>query len=146
MTRQPILHRLCYMIARSDITAIRLMLALGAVFWSGVLFWSGDIFSRDAGTYGVMARMGDEYLWGSLFLLQGLSALRTLFFDTRTVLLLLTDAALGCILWTAATLALFASRLHEINVTIGMSGELVFMIASWLHFVRLWIELEDARE
>lgn len=146
MTRQSILHRLCCIMANSDITAIRLMLALGALFWAGVLFWSGDIFSRDVITYGVIARIGGEYFWGALFFTQGAFAFYALFRGRRTDWHLLAGAALGCVIWTMTTLAILASRLHEINSVIGISGELVFMIASWLNFVRVIAEREDSRE
>lgn len=144
MTRKNMLHCFCYAIARSDMTIIRLMLAIGAISWAVMLFWSGDVFSRDAGTYSVMARMANEYVWGLLFLAQGVAAIRTMLGYARSMLLLLVDAWLGCILWTSATLALFAARLHEMAAPVGMSAELVFMVASWIYLVRHWAEQGDS--
>lgn len=131
----------------SDMLATRLWLAFGSLIWAALLFWPGDLFDGSRQTYVVMARMGDEWAWAALFLLNGLAALTTLLLPVRNRLFLILDAFLGCALWTAATLACFAAHFNgwaSYNPPAAMSAEVVAMLASWLHLIRYWAE-EGAR-
>lgn len=127
----------------SDMLATRLWLAFGSLIWAALLFWPGDLFDGTRQTYVVMARMGSETLWASMFLLNGAAALVTLLLPVRNRLLLVLDAFLGCALWTAATLACFSAHFNgwsTYNPPAAMSAEVVAMLASWLHLIRYWAD------
>lgn len=132
------------------------MLAGGAVLWGVMLLLPTHIFPTAAQlaagtgrtTYALMALIAPEWLWGWLFLIQGAIAGYTVLYTVRNRVTLVTDAFLGCVLWTASTLACFAAywpknlpfwaALGAYVPPAAMGMEIVAAAASCLHLIRYW--------
>lgn len=139
-----------YVIAfRSDLLAIRFWLALSAIFIGVGFLWPSVIFPNPSQivpgartTYLYMAQMGPEWVWGSLFLVQGATALWSLLANHRSKCLLWSDAVFGVLLWTTSVFSCFAaywpgfSHILDYKLPAIMGGELATVFASWWVLVR----------
>ena len=140
IVKRNIRNRLKYIIWNSDLEATHFSLAVGSLLWALLLLYPGDLFTQGRTTYLVMAQIAPEEVWGMLFLLQGVVMLVTLLWGYKTRITYLTDAVLGCVLWTASTAACFISHYvygsGEYQPPAAMSYEIVAALASWWCLVR----------
>lgn len=134
----------------SDLKAIRLMLAIGAILIGFGFLWPVPVFPTTeqlaAGTgrhtYALMAQMAPEWVWGVAFTTQGLVMLWSLLADFHNKWLLWIDAAFGSLLWTLAIGACYLaywpgfSHIETYRPPAIMGGEVAASFASWWVFVR----------
>lgn len=125
----------------SDLIASRFFVSLASIFWSFLLFWPGDTFARP--TYTLMSKFANETTWAILFGLQGLAGLYSIIHKSRDKLLLVTDAVLGCMLWTGSCVAMLLSVYPP---PAAISAEIVAAIMSWWILVRYPIDWEKKNE
>jgi hypothetical protein len=107
------------------------------------LYYPGDLFTPARQTYAVMAQIAPELVWGTAFFIQGWFAFYTLLFGVRNHVTLAMDAFLGCILWTASTVACYIAHFKGWSTyqpPAAMSGEAILTIASWWHLIRYWAQ------
>ncbi len=140
MTKRNILNRLRYLFWFSDMEMTRMGLAWGALLWGLLLLWPGELFTSARTTYTLMAQIAPEELWGLAFILQGVIMTYSLLWGYRSKLAFVVDAGLGCVLWSASTVACFLAHYHSSFLAYqppaAMSYELVGMFMSWWHLVR----------
>ena len=138
--KRNIKSRIYHIMWKSDMEATRLSLSLGALLWAALLFWPGELFSPSRTTYSVMAEIMPEYCWASLFLIQGSVMLYSLLYGHKSRISFITDALLGCVLWTASTAACFLAHFNggfgSYQPPAAMSYEIVAACGSWWHLVR----------
>lgn len=137
-TRHP-LKRLKYIMWYSDLEATRFSLAFGSLLWSMMLFWPGELFTPVRTTYHLMATIAPEHIWAALFALQGSVMVYSLLWGYRSQLSFVSDAVLGCLLWTSTTVACFLSHFQTwatYQPPAAMSYEVMGMLASWWCLVR----------
>lgn len=109
--------RLYSVLFRSDLVALRLTLGMGSIFTGLGFLWPVPTFPTEAQilsgqgrhTYVLMAQIAPEYIWGCLFLLQGLTMMYCLVRNYHSRFMLWCDAALGAILWCTAVIACYAA-------------------------------------
>lgn len=122
------LYILCW---NTDPSAVRFVLALGAVLWGIMLLWPGATFDRP--TYTLMARFASEETWGGLFLTQGLfSAYSLIFTEARKRACLLLDGVLGSMLWLGSCVCMLLSVYPP---PAAISGEIALAAASWWNLI-----------
>lgn len=134
---------------RSDLMAVRFVLALGALFVGAGFLWPSSIFpdpsrlvAGSRTTYLYMAMIAPELAWGAAFTIQGAAMMWSLLIDYRSRLLLWVDGVLGCFLWTVAILSCYAAywpgldQVLEYKPPAIMGGELAMVCASWWVLVR----------
>lgn len=140
-------HQFNKIIWQSDLLSVRFAIALGSLFWAILLLWPGELFVPLRTTYRLMSQIAPEHMWGIAFLIHSACAFATLFFH-KTRLLFLGDAVWGVVLWTAATIACFASH-WQLNVIYSppaaMSAEISLMLASWWWLIR-WIVWTETKK
>jgi len=98
-----LLPRLYDIVFRSDLVAIRLVLAVGAVLIGLGFLWPVPVFPTAAQlaagtgrhTYALMAQMAPEWMWGTAFFVQGIIMLWCLLIDYHNKYLLWIDACFG---------------------------------------------------
>lgn len=124
---------------RSDLLTTRFTLAIAALVWATLLLWPGQLFTPARQTYHFMSEIASEEVWGALFALQGVVMIYSLIFNKINRYMWVLDGVLGCVLWTTATVACFASH-WIIGVSYSppaaMSAEVALALASWWHLVR----------
>lgn len=135
---------------KSDLKAIRLMLAVGAVLIGLGFLWPVPVFPTAAQlatgtgrhTYALMAQIAPEWLWGLAFFTQGALMLWSLIFNYHNRYLLWVDACFGSLLWTLSIGACYLAYWPGFNDIMSyrppaiMGGEVAAAIASWWVFVR----------
>ena len=121
----------------SDLVATRFFLSVASLMWSFLLFWPGDTFARP--TYTLMAKFGSETAWAILFGIQGAAGLYSIIHRSRNRALLVSDAILGCILWTGSCVAMLLSVYPP---PAAISAEIVAAIMSWWVLVRYPVDWE----
>jgi len=145
-----LLPRLYNIAFRSDLVAIRLVLAVGAVLIGLGFLWPVPVFPTAAQlaagtgrhTYALMAQMAPEWVWGTAFFVQGVLMLWCLLIDYRNKYLLWIDACFGSLLWTLAVGACYLAywqgfdNLMVYRPPAIMGGEVAAAGASWWCFVR----------
>lgn len=139
MTERNVVPRLSYILWHADLEATRFSLACGSLLWAILLFWPGDLFTPARHTYVLMSLVAPEELWGALFALQGFVMLYSLLWGYKSRLSFVVDAFLGCVLWTAATVACFIAHYQSIGTyqpPAAMSYEVMGALASWWCLVR----------
>jgi hypothetical protein len=115
-------------------------LALGSLVWAALLAWPGELFTPARTTYRLMHDIAPEELWALAFGVQGATLLYLLLSKCRNKWVWVTDGLFGCILWTASTIACFASHFttwETYQPPGAMSSDIALMFASWWHLVRL---------
>lgn len=145
MPRNP-KERLHHIMWRSDLEATRFSLALGSILWAGLLFWPGQLFSPERQTYSVMSAIAPELVWATLFLVQGVAMFYSLVWGYKSSALFLSDAVLGCALWTTSTLACFVAHYQSLSTyqpPAAMSYEVMGALASWWCLVRYSFPQKD---
>jgi Na+/citrate or Na+/malate symporter len=90
-----------------------------------------------------MSKFANETTWAILFGLQGLAGLYSIIHKSRDKLLLVTDAVLGCMLWTGSCVAMLLSVYPP---PAAISAEIVAAIMSWWILVRYPIDWEKKNE
>lgn len=139
MKRRNIKSRLHHLIWRSDLEMTRFGLALGSILCALLLAWPGDLFQARPDDYRLMAGIASEWTWAALFFLQGSVMLYSLLVGYRSNLSFLSDALLGCLLWSSLTVASFVAH-YESLTTYQPPAELAFVAVgaamSWWCFVR----------
>lgn len=146
MKKRNISSRLKYLLWKADLEMTRLVLAVGSILWALLLLLPGQLFTQERTTYLIMSKIGSEVTWGVLFLLQGLVMLYSLLYGYRSKVYFCVDALLGCILWTTATLACFASHYHgwvTYKPPAAMAYDLIGVLTSWWCLVRYSLEKEQ---
>ena len=131
MTNRRLFRRYMYILFNADLQAVRIMLAWGAIFWSLMLFWPGNTFDRP--TYHIMSHYASEAVWAAAFGVQGVVMMWSLLSGKHSKLTLISDAVLGCILWTASCLCMLASVYPP---PAAISAEITSAVASWWVLVR----------
>ena len=134
----------------SDMIGTRFLLTFGALLWALFLLWPSVLFTETRLTYRFMAMMASEEVWGVLFLIQGLFSLNTMFHPNQDKSTLWMDGVLGCILWTASTVACFSAywpmyldfseAIWQVAWPAAMSGEVMLTMAAWWNLVRIWAD------
>ena len=128
----------------------RFLLTFGALLWALFLLWPSVLFTETRTTYQYMSMIASEEVWGVLFLVQGLFSLNTLLHTHQDKTTLWMDAVLGCVLWTASTVACFSAHwpihipfddaIWQVAWPAAISGELMLTMAAWWNLVRLWAD------
>ena len=139
MRQRNIKSRLTHIMWYSDLEATRFSLAMGSILWAVLLFWPGALFTHARTTYHLMAAIAPEYIWASLFLLQGSVMIYSLLWGYRSQLSFVADAVLGCLLWSSSTIACFLSHYQSpasYQPPAAMSYEVMGALASWWCLVR----------
>jgi hypothetical protein len=109
-----------------------MFIAMASLMWALLLFWPGDTFTRP--TYTLMSHFGSEHVWGTLFLIQGVSGISTVLLKLKNTLLIVLDCILGCILWTGSCVAMILS----VNPPpAAISAEIIAAWFSWWLLLRL---------
>ncbi len=130
-------RRLSVILWGSDLIATRFFLASASLMWSFLLFWPGDTFARP--TYSLMSKFAGEITWAILFGVQGLAGIYSIIHKSRNHLLLISDAALGCALWTGSCVAMLLSVYPP---PAAISAEIIAAIMSWWVLVRYPVDWE----
>lgn len=131
--------RLYQLLGQTDMSAVRLLLAVASIVWAILLLWPGDLFAPDRQAYALMSRIAPEETWGVLFGVQGTLALVVWWMDLRHRLLVFLDGFVGSLLWTVA---IFSGMLSQYSATQpysppdAMSAGLTLMLASWWNLIR----------
>lgn len=145
-----LLPRLYDIVFRSDLVAIRLVLAVGAILIGMGFLWPVPVFPTAAQlaagtgrhTYALMAQMAPEWMWGTAFFVQGIIMLWCLLIDYHNRYLLWIDACFGSLLWTLAVGACYLAYWQGFDNLMAyrppaiMGGEVAAAAASWWCFVR----------
>ena len=137
----PLFKKLSYRFWASDISNLRFTLAIASLIWAFLLFWPGDTFARP--TYTLMGKFASEWVWASLFGIQGLAALYSTILDTKYKILILLDGVLGCILWTGSCIAMLLSVYPP---PAAISAEITAAITSWWILVRYPLDMGVVNE
>lgn len=139
----------------------RFGLAIASALWAVQLFMPVELFPNAAmiasgqgrQTYALMAAIAPEHVWGTFFAIHAMFASYTLFTGVRNTVTLAADGFLGCLLWTTATFACYASHwpqgidgfwptLLAYPAPAAMSADIVMAFCAWWHMVRFWAEEE----
>lgn len=148
---------------RDKMLMSRLGLSIGSFLWAAQLALPASLFptpeqiAAGAGrvTYSYMAAIGPEWVWALLFAIHACFAFYTLFSGVRNTVTLACDGFLGCLLWTTATVACYASHwprgvpffeaLIQYPTPAAMSADIVMAGYAWWHMIRFWAEEETHR-
>ena len=145
--------RVIHLLWGIELLGTRFILGMSSLAWAVMLMWpaAAPLFPTKAQiiagqgrtTYAIMALIGAEWQWSSLFALQGVVALTAVLYNIRTRLVLLVEGILGCLLWTTATMSCVGSIFHgwaTYNPPAAMAAELVLTLAAWWVLVRYKVE------
>lgn len=128
MTVRKTYARLLVVLWASDLLAVRLMLSVSAVFWSGFLFWPGSTFDDPA--YTIMADVMGESAWATLFLATGLMQGTVLLVGCYHSKLCVLFAAIQAGLWLFTPIALALSGFLSASI----SGNCALALAAvWVY-------------
>lgn len=133
----------------SDLVSVRFSIAFASFFWALLLIWPGELFTPERTTYRLMAQIANENLWALGFFIHGLFASITLICEKRNKFLFFGDALWGSVMWTAATIACFASHWQLGKVyapPAAMSAELALMLGAWWWTIRWIVKKETERK
>lgn len=132
-------HQAFSLLWNSDMMATRFTLAIASLTWSVLLALPSELFTPSRVTYHLMAQMASENTWAAAFGLQGIVMMAAIFFQLKNRFIWLADAFLGCLLWTATTIACFAVYWKPgvpYAPPAAMSADVALFLASWWHLVR----------
>lgn len=136
-----VLVRLWALIAYSDTTPTRFMLALSASAWAIMLAWPGNTFERPA--YRYMADLGGQYAeakWCLLWALHATGMWWRLFTATPRPMWSLIIHSLGLLLFSTSAIAIFLTLTYPIPAAIA-SDIAMALAAAWV-LVRTHINSE----
>ena len=94
---------------KSNTDLFQIFMAMASLSWSALLFHGGLGGTFVEPEYHIMAHYANEYVWGLLFLIQGVCGLVTTLLKSKNIIVSLTSSILGCILWTASCVSIFLS-------------------------------------
>lgn len=133
-------NRVYHILWKSDMEATRFSLAMAGMIWAMLLWWPETLFTPTRTTYRIMSEWATEFQWGMAFFVQAFVMFWALFRQRTSKVVWMADGLLGCVLWTAATAACFASHWQTgvpYAPPAAMSAEVALMLASWWHFIRM---------
>lgn len=125
----------------TQMESVRISMFFGSLFWAILLAWPGTLFTPARTTYRLMSEIMNENMWALAFFTHAAFIFITLFCGKRNKVTFVGDAIIGCLLWTSATIACFASHWKlgaDYAPPAAMSAELGLLFASWWWLVR-WI-------
>lgn len=153
VTRTVLRARVIHLLWGIDLLGTRFLLGMSSIAWAVMLMWPAQAplfptrvqieLGQGRTTYAVMALIGAEWQWASLFALQGVAAILAVLYNIRTRLVLWVEGILGCLLWTTATISCFASHFHSwetYNPPAAMAAELMLTAGAWWVLVRYKVE------
>ena len=124
----------------TDLTAIRLSLAMSEFVWAVMLLWAGDTFSRP--TYTLMARVMVEEGWAVLFLLSAVIQLSIVAMEDYHSRFARYFAAYNAALWGFVVVSMLLSVYPP---PAAVSAEVTSaLFAGWI-FIRPYILAEGMR-
>jgi len=122
--------KLCHLINYAELVSVRFMAVFGSLLWGTFLLIPGDSFSRPM--FSVIINVMPEEIWGTLFIIQGMAALYTLFYGYNKKILLVIDSVLGCFLWTCITIGMLLSTINYTgDFSPPAAASIIFMLSSW---------------
>ena len=135
------LRRLWSLIAYSDTTPTRFMLALTASTWAFLLAWPGDTFDRPVYRY-MLAIAGDhaEIKWCVLWAIHATGMWWRIFSGRPRPYWALAIHSLGVILFSCAAIAIFLTLTHPLPA--AAAPDFIMAIASFWVLVRTHINSE----
>lgn len=133
-----IVGRFWSLIAYSDTTPTRFMLALAATFWAILLYLPGETFGRPV--YRYMALVASEETWASFWALHAIGMWWRIFSAVDRPRLALAIHMLGAMLFTAAAVSIYLSRLYPIPA--GIAPDVVLALAAGWVLVRTQVHSE----
>lgn len=149
MTQKPFFSVIREVVANGDMRMLRLWLALGGLLWGVALLIPHSLFSShvdlfDACGYLIpFAKMRMlvithvfSVIVGVMFLVQSCSVFYCVVYDRVDRALLISDAVLGCALWTTMVVAVLSLHVAPTPV----AGSLMAMLASWWNLIRFIVD------
>lgn len=137
----PTLRFLCRvwsLIAYSDTTPTRFMLAIAATCWSVLLAWPGNTFERPV--YFWMSQIGPEWSWALFWAIHAAGMWWRTFATTPRPRFALAINSLGVLLFTGAAVSIFLTLTYPLPAAIA--ADVVFAMASFWVLVRTHVNSE----
>lgn len=126
--------RLAEVMFDTDLVGVRVVLALGEVFWALGLLWPGETFGRP--TYHYMSIIAREELWGLAFLLTGWAQWSLVMIGDFQCKFARRFAAWNSALWLVVCVSMYASVYPP---PAAISGESALALGALWILVRPWI-------
>lgn len=121
----------------SDLIGTRLSLSMAEIFWALMLLWAGETFSRP--TYYHMSLIGNEEVWGLVFLLSGMTQFSIVLIDDMHSKFARYFACWNATLWMFVVWSMLAS-VYPPPAAIG--GEIALALAAGWVWLRPYILAE----
>lgn len=128
-----LLSRLWSLIAYSDTTPTRFMLALAATLWAIGLMWPGDSLERPGYLY-MRWIVGDnaEFKWGLFWTLHAVGMWWRIFSSTKRLWWATAIHFLGVVLFCSSTIAIFAALTFPLPVATLGWGTVLALASIWV--------------
>lgn len=115
----------------SELHSAKFILFMAEIIWALALFWPGETFERPV--YSIMAKIAQENIWASVFLVTGFIQLYLLLSQNYFSKFAQCFAAWNAIFWTLIVIAMYNSVMPP---PASISGETSLAIAAAWVFVR----------